>query len=221
MPRNYEDFDNEEQNWEIALSYENQDKYGNWFPIPWPNRKALRIPFGYKRREDDEFILDPVHEELDALEKAKEYLHKYSYATVAKWLTEISGRKISDVGLFLRVKRDCSYDERAKSARRWATRYRKALEAAEKIEQEIAGAGRKVPYDEEGNLYVHASQYRPIVSSAERKTPEDFDDGTPCETVVDAGKRRRGPRRPRSSRKQHLKLPKLESGVQTESGSSD
>ena len=50
-------------------------------------RKARVIPFGYKLADDTDYI-EPVQEELDALEEAKEYLNNCSYREVARWLSQ-------------------------------------------------------------------------------------------------------------------------------------
>jgi hypothetical protein len=68
-------------------------------------RKARTIPFGYKLSEDTDYI-EPIESELEALEKAKEYLKTCSLREVAIWLTRKTGRYISYVGLKKRVKRD-------------------------------------------------------------------------------------------------------------------
>ena len=68
-------------------------------------RKARTIPFGYKLAEDTDYI-EPIESELEALEKAKEYLKTCSLREVAIWLTRKTGRYISYVGLKKRVKRD-------------------------------------------------------------------------------------------------------------------
>ena len=68
-------------------------------------RKARTIPFGYKLSEDTDYI-EPIESELQALEKAKEYLKTCSLREVAIWLTRKTGRYISYVGLNKRVKRD-------------------------------------------------------------------------------------------------------------------
>ena len=68
-------------------------------------RKARTIPFGYKLAEDTDYI-EPIESELEALEKAKEYLKTCSLREVAIWLTRKTGRYISYVGLRKRVKRD-------------------------------------------------------------------------------------------------------------------
>ena len=61
-------------------------------------RKARVIPFGYKLAEDTDYI-EPVQEELDALEEAKQYLNNCSYREVAKWLSLKTGRSITHTGL--------------------------------------------------------------------------------------------------------------------------
>ena len=68
-------------------------------------RKARTIPFGYKLSEDTDYI-EPIESELQALEKAKEYLKTCALREVAIWLTKKTGRYISYVGLRKRVKRD-------------------------------------------------------------------------------------------------------------------
>jgi|TARA_R100000742_G_C4276900_1_gene98306 hypothetical protein len=61
-------------------------------------RKARTIPFGYKLAEDTDYI-EPVQEELDALNEAKEFLNNCSYREVANWLSRKTGRSISHTGL--------------------------------------------------------------------------------------------------------------------------
>ena len=57
-------------------------------------RKARTIPFGYKLSEDTDYI-EPIQEELDALDEAKDYLNNCSYREVANWLSRKTGRSIS------------------------------------------------------------------------------------------------------------------------------
>ena len=61
-------------------------------------RKARVIPFGYKLADDTNYI-EPVQEELDALEEAKQYLNNCSYREVARWLSQKTGRSITHTGL--------------------------------------------------------------------------------------------------------------------------
>ena len=63
------------------------------------------IPFGYKQTETEK-ILEPVSEELEALEQAKKYLETCSYREVSQWLHRKTGRYISHVGLRQRIKRN-------------------------------------------------------------------------------------------------------------------
>jgi uncharacterized protein YidB (DUF937 family) len=61
-------------------------------------RKARTIPFGYKLANDPDYI-EPVQEELDALNEAKDYLNNCSYREVAGWLGRKTNRSISHTGL--------------------------------------------------------------------------------------------------------------------------
>ena len=63
------------------------------------------IPFGYKQTET-ESILEPVSEELEALDQAKKYLETCSYREVSQWLHRKTGRYISHVGLRQRINRN-------------------------------------------------------------------------------------------------------------------
>jgi len=66
--------------------------------MPLIKRKARVIPFGYKLAGDTNYI-EPVQEELDALEEAKEYLNNCSYREVARWLSQKTNRSITHTGL--------------------------------------------------------------------------------------------------------------------------
>ena len=67
-------------------------------------RVGRHVPFGYRQHPDDRDILLPIPEELELFEKAKEFLKRYSYREVSAWLSTQSGRYISHVGLYKRVK---------------------------------------------------------------------------------------------------------------------
>ena len=73
--------------WQIPL----QGEKGEWYPVV---RVGRHIPFGYKQDKEDEFLLIPIPEELELLEKAKLFLQDYSVRQVAKWLSDQSGRNI-------------------------------------------------------------------------------------------------------------------------------
>ncbi len=108
-----------------------------WSPIP---RVARTVPFGYVVSKEDNDILIPVKLELEALEQAKKYLRQYSYREVAHWLSKNTDRYISHVGLQKRVRHEQKRKRTAAVKRQWANRYKKAIEAAEKIENSRLGA---------------------------------------------------------------------------------
>ena len=62
-------------------------------------RVARTIPFGYKVNEQDNKLLDPIPEELEAIEQAKNYIKSCSYREVAGWMERKTGRYISAPGL--------------------------------------------------------------------------------------------------------------------------
>jgi hypothetical protein len=108
-----------------------------WVVIP---RIARTIPFGYKIEEDDPDVLVPIPDELDLLEKAKNYLKQYSYREVANWLSKNSGRYISHVGLRKRVGVEQQRQNKAKSLRIWAEYAQKAISKAQALEEKRTGA---------------------------------------------------------------------------------
>ena len=69
-------------------------------------RVARTIPFGYKVNEQDNKLLDPIPEELEAIEQAKNYIKSCSYREVAGWMQRKTGRYISAPGLMKVLKRD-------------------------------------------------------------------------------------------------------------------
>ena len=62
-------------------------------------RVARTIPYGYKVNEEDNKMLDPIPEELEAIEQAKQYIKSCSYREVAGWMKRKTGRYISAPGL--------------------------------------------------------------------------------------------------------------------------
>jgi hypothetical protein len=107
---------------------------GEYVPIPKLCRYGT-VPFGYREEEGDDYLLYPVANELEALEKARDYLKRYSSRHVAAWLTKVTGRSISHTGLLKRIRDE--YDKRAKAGalRGWAARIEKAIELAAKYEK--------------------------------------------------------------------------------------
>jgi len=98
-------------------------------------RLSRTIPFGYKVDEEDDGWLQPVPLELQALEKAKKYLKQYSSRQVAAWLTTVTGREISHVGLLKRVKNEQSHKRKSSTYRKLAEGYEKALKKAQEYEE--------------------------------------------------------------------------------------
>jgi len=111
-----------------------------WLMIP---RISRTIPFGYKVHEQDEDILVPIIEELEALELAKEYLKEYSYREVAGWLSDRTGREISHIGLRKRVHKERQRKSKAATYKTWLKKYKKALEKLEEIESKRIGAKKE------------------------------------------------------------------------------
>jgi hypothetical protein len=105
-----------------------------WKPIP---RISRTIPFGYKVSEDDPDILIPVEIELEALEKAKKHLKRYSYREVAQWLSAVTGRSISYEGLKKRIAVEQHRRRKAAAIKRWAVRLENAKKTAEKLEAKV------------------------------------------------------------------------------------
>jgi len=69
-------------------------------------RVARTIPYGYKVNEEDDKMLDPIPEELEAIEQAKQYIKSCSYREVAGWMKRKTGRYISAPGLRKVLNRD-------------------------------------------------------------------------------------------------------------------
>ena len=111
-----------------------------WLMIPKISRT---IPFGYKAHEQDEDILVPILEELEALELAKEYLREYSYREVAGWLSDRTGREISHIGLRKRIQKEKQRKSKAATYKVWLKNYKKALEKLEEIESKRIGAKKE------------------------------------------------------------------------------
>ena len=107
-----------------------------WKPVV---RLGSHVPFGYRQDPDDRDILLPIPEELELFELAKKHLKRYSYREVAAWLSTQSGRYISHVGLYKRVKLERKRKTEAATQRYLAQRYKEALEKAERLEGRLLG----------------------------------------------------------------------------------
>tara|TARA_R100001129_G_scaffold185550_1_gene174104 strand:- start:813 stop:1235 length:423 start_codon:yes stop_codon:yes gene_type:complete len=117
-----------------------------WLAIP---RISRTIPFGYKVDKNDEDLLIPIIEELEALELAKKYLQEYSYREVARWLSDRTGREISYIGLRKRIKIEKQRKSKAKTYKTWLNNYKKALEKLEEIESKHIGSKKEEAREED------------------------------------------------------------------------
>ena len=62
-------------------------------------KKVARVvPFGYRESEKENY-LEPIQEEIDALEQARKYIKGSSYREVADWIFRKTGRKLTGMGL--------------------------------------------------------------------------------------------------------------------------
>lgn len=109
---------------------------GKWRPIP---RIARVIPFGYKVEEDPNLLI-PVPLELEALEQAKKFEKRYSYRDLAEWITAVTGRSISGMGLHKRLEIERKRKTAARTIRGWTKRVEEAKRRAETFEEERLGA---------------------------------------------------------------------------------
>ncbi len=108
----------------------------DWKPIP---RISRTVPFGYEVDPDNNKVLLPIIFELEALEKARGYVKRFSYRAVAEWLETVTGRKLSYVGLKKRLEAEIARQRRASTVKHWARRYKEAEETARRLEEERLG----------------------------------------------------------------------------------
>ena len=113
---------------------------GKWVPIP---RISRVIPFGYEVDPEDPNTLLPVPIQLEALEAAKKHVKRFSYRDVANWITAVTGRSISHMGLKKRLEIEQHRRRKASVIKNWANRLEEAKVRAEKFEQERLGAKKK------------------------------------------------------------------------------
>jgi hypothetical protein len=126
--------------WELPQPLDIKDET-EWIPIP---RIARTIPFGYIQDEQDPDLLQPVQNELDKLEMARDYLKQYSFREVSNWLSTQTGRYISHVGLRKRVENERQRKNQARSIRKWAEYAEKAIAKAKEIETQRTGAKENI-----------------------------------------------------------------------------
>ena len=78
-------------------------------------KRSRTVPFGFKQSSDPNY-LEPVKEELDALNQAKDYLKNCSLRETASWLHRKTGRYISHVGLRKRLARNSTTETEENSS---------------------------------------------------------------------------------------------------------
>ena len=132
----------------------------HWLPVV---RVGRIIPFGYKEDPNDSMMLIPIPEQLELLEQAKKHLKKYSYRAVAAWLSEQTGRTISHVGLYQRVKSEYKRQTALANYSHYAQKYREALDKIKRLEE--TRQGRR----DDDQYYTIAEDYR----TSNTKTPTD------------------------------------------------
>ena len=125
-----------------------------YVPIPKIGRT---IPFGYRQDETDPDLLQPIPAELEALEKAKKHLKQYPSRQVAAWLTKVSGREISHVGLLKRIKSERKHGYKSTTYRNLARRLQKALEQAQRYEKRLGKEDQSGYFESES--YSKLTQY--------------------------------------------------------------
>ena len=128
--------------WKLPKPIEVDGEY-EWQPVV---RVGRHIPFGYRQDPDDCDILLPIPEELELFEKAKKFIKQYSYREVSAWLSTQSGKYISHVGLYKRVKIEQQRKNEASTQRYLAQRYKEALQKAEKLETQRLGYRERVNF---------------------------------------------------------------------------
>lgn len=125
--------------WQLPRPHKGEEK--QWHVIV---RTTRQVPFGYRVHPDNDKLLEPIPEELEALELAKRHLKQYSYREVAIWLTKQTGRSISHMGLKKRVDIERRRKKTARIKRKLAQRLQETLQEIKKLEEESIGAYRIV-----------------------------------------------------------------------------
>ena len=113
---------------------------GKWVSIP---RISRVIPFGYEVDPENPDTLLPVPIQLEALEQAKKHVKRFSYRDVANWITAVTGRSISHMGLKKRLEIERKRQNKARTLKGWANRLEAAKVRAETFEQERLGAKKE------------------------------------------------------------------------------
>jgi len=130
-----EDYKRDLGYWQLPKPPKGQDK--EWHPIV---RVTMRqVPWGYVQSEENEHLLLPIPDQLEALELAKKHLKQYSYREVAAWLTTQTGKSITAMGLKKRVDIERRRKKAASIKRKLAERLEETLAQIEKLEKQNTG----------------------------------------------------------------------------------
>ena len=130
------DYDRDLGFWELPKPFKGEEK--EWHVIA---RVSLRqVPFGYRVHPENDRLLEPIPEELEALELAKRHLKQYSYREVAIWFSKTTGRYLSHLGLHQRIKVEQKRKKSAAIKRKLTQRLKEALSQIEKLEQGRVGS---------------------------------------------------------------------------------
>ncbi len=145
-----------EVDWQIPL----RGELGEWYPVI---RVGRHVPFGYKQDEKDSDLLLPIPEELELLEKAKLFLQEYSTRKVAIWLSKQSGREISHVGLYKRVRMEEKRRRASSNYKQYAKKYKEAARKSQKIEEKRLGGKNTRSLDtDEGYIKLERGECCPF-----------------------------------------------------------
>ena len=105
-----------------------------WRPVV---RKSRQIPFGYKADPNDNTILLPIQEQLDALLEAKEYLKTCSYREVSRWLSAKTGRTITYQALHKLITKERDRQNAVQSYRHYASKAKEYAQKEKSIQEKI------------------------------------------------------------------------------------
>ena len=130
------DYDRDLGFWELPRPIKGKEK--EWHVVARVSNR--QIPFGYRVHPDNDRLLDPIPEELEALEVAKRHLKQYSYREVAIWLSKTTGRYISHMGLHKRIKIEQKRKRSAAIKRKLAKRLEETLTQIKKLEEGRVGS---------------------------------------------------------------------------------
>ena len=93
----------------------------------------------YEVNKDNDRLLEPIRDELEALEVAKKHLLQYSYREVAQWLTRQTGRSLSHTGLKKRIDIERKRKKTITIKRKLAQRLAQTLQEIENLETQKVG----------------------------------------------------------------------------------